>query len=73
MGLNPWRYLGLFTQIALTIVFAIAICTLIGLYLDRLFGKSMIFTLVFLFIGIAAGLWTTYQILIKISMDDMDK
>lgn len=73
MSRNPWKFLGLFTQIALTIILSVAICTLIGLYLDRLFGTTIILTLIFIFLGVASGLWTAYQILIKISLDDMDK
>ncbi|NMB38303.1 MAG: AtpZ/AtpI family protein [Firmicutes bacterium] len=73
MSQNPWKYLGLFTQIALTIILSVAICTLIGLYLDKLFGTTIILTLIFIFLGVASGLWTAYQILIKISLDDWDK
>jgi len=73
MSQNPWKYLGLFTQIALTIILSVAICTLIGLYLDKFFGTTIILTLIFIFLGVASGLWTAYQILIKISLDDWDK
>lgn len=73
MSQNPWKYLGLFTQIALTIILSVAICTLIGLYLDKLFGTTIILTLIFIFLGVASGLWNAYQILIKISLDDWDK
>lgn len=73
MSQNPWKYLGLFTQIALTIILSVAICTLIGLYLDKFFGTTIILTLIFIFLGVASGLWSAYQILIKISLDDWDK
>lgn len=73
MSKNPWKYLGLFTQIALTIVFSVAICTLFGLYLDRVFNTQIVFTLIFIFIGAGSGLWVAYQTLTKISIDDLDK
>lgn len=73
MGQNPWKYLNLFTQLALTIIFSVLICTLIGLYLDRVLGTKIILTLIFIFLGLASGLWSAYQILIKISVDDLDK
>jgi len=68
-----WKYLSLITQIGMTIVFAVAIGTLIGLYLDKVLGTKIIFTLIFIFIGAASGIWSSYQQITRISIDELDK
>ena len=68
-----WKYLSLITQIGMTIVVAVAIGTLIGLYLDKVLGTKIIFTLIFIFIGAASGIWSSYQQITKISIDELDK
>ncbi len=68
-----WKYLSLVTQIGLTIAFAVAIGTLIGLYLDKILETKIIFTLIFIFIGAASGIWSSYQQITKISIDELDK
>lgn len=70
---SAWKYLGLVTQIGLTMVFAVLIGTAIGLYLDRKLGTKIIFTLIFIFVGAASGLWSAYQQIMKISIDELDK
>lgn len=70
---SAWKYLGLVTQIGLTIVFAVLIGTLIGLYLDKKLGTKIVFTLVFILIGAASGVWSAYQQIAKISIDELDK
>jgi F0F1-type ATP synthase assembly protein I len=57
----------------MTIVFAVAIGTLIGLYLDKVLGTKIIFTLIFIFIGAASGIWSSYQQITRISIDELDK
>jgi F0F1-type ATP synthase assembly protein I len=54
-------------------VFAVLIGTAIGLYLDRKLGTKIIFTLIFIFVGAASGLWSAYQQIMKISIDELDK
>lgn len=73
MKKSPWNFLGLFTQVALTIFFTVLISTAFGAYLDRVLGTKVIFLFIFVFLGAASGLWVGYQILIKISVDDLDK
>ncbi|NLM39701.1 MAG: AtpZ/AtpI family protein [Firmicutes bacterium] len=68
-----WKYLSLITQIGMTIVVAVAIGTLIGLYLDKVLGTKIIFTLIFIFIGAASGIWSSYQQITRISIDELDK
>lgn len=70
---TAWKYLGLVTQIGLTIVFAVVIGTLIGLYLDRVLNTRIVFTLIFIFVGAASGIWSSYQQITKLSIDELDK
>ncbi len=73
MSNNPWKYLGLISQVGMTIVIAILISTVLGVYLDGLLGTTIIFTFLFIFLGAASGLWAAYQLLMKISIDDLDQ
>lgn len=70
---SAWKYLGLVTQIGLTIVFAALIGALIGLFLDGKLGTKIIFTLLFILVGAAAGVWSAYQQIIKLDLDEMDQ
>jgi F0F1-type ATP synthase assembly protein I len=70
---SAWKYLGLVTQIGLTIFFAVLIGVLLGLYMDRVLGTRIIFTLLFIFVGAAAGIWSSYQQITKLSPDELDK
>ena len=72
-GTSAWKYLGLVTQIGLNIFFAVLIGVLLGLYMDRVLGTRIIFTLLFIFVGAAAGIWSSYQQITKLSPDELDK
>lgn len=67
------KYLGLITQIGLNIVVSVLLGAVIGVFLDNRLGTQVIFTLLFILLGGAAGLYSSYRMLIKISMDDLDK
>jgi ATP synthase protein I len=50
-----FRELAFYSSIGISIALAIFIGLFVGIYLDRRFGTSPWFTLIFLVIGIAAG------------------
>ena len=54
-------YLGLVTQVGLTIIFTLIVSIFIGRYLDQKFNLNGIFTILFIFIGIAAGFYSVYK------------
>ena len=54
-------YFGLLTQIGLTIIITLVIAVFIGQYLDKKFSLNGIFTILFIFIGIAAGFLSVYK------------
>lgn len=70
---NSWKYLGLISHIGLTIVFSVLIGAALGYYLDGLLGTRVVFTLLLIVVGSASGMWNAYNLLIKISVDDLDK
>ncbi|HPT82455.1 MAG TPA: AtpZ/AtpI family protein [Limnochordia bacterium] len=57
------KYLSLVTQLGVTIIVTVAICTAFGLYLDRRLNTGAVFTLVFLLIGCLAALWNAYRLI----------
>lgn len=56
-----FSYLGLLTQIGLTIIFTLVIAIFIGQYLDKKFSLNGIFTVIFILVGIAAGFISVYK------------
>lgn len=54
-------YLGLITQLGLTIIITLTISLLIGRYLDNKFNLNGIFTIVFILLGIGAGFVSVYK------------
>ena len=67
------KYLGLITQIGLTVAITVLITTAIGVYLDRRFHTTAVFTLVFIAIGSVSGIWSAYKLVQKISSDDLER
>lgn len=57
------KYLALITQIGLSITVSVAIFTFLGIYLDRLAGTRGILTVVFILLGCASALWSTYKVI----------
>ncbi len=62
---NLAYYLGLITQIGLTIIFSILAGLFIGLALDRFFNTKGIFLILFLLMGIAGGFYNAYKQILK--------
>ena len=61
--------MALASSIGIAMVLAIFGCLLLGVYLDRKFDSGQVFTVIFLFIGIAAGFRNIY-VLIKKNFKD---
>ena len=60
------EYLALVTQVGLTVVISAGAGLFVGLYLDRRLGTSVAFTLLFLVLGLASGLWQAYLALMRV-------
>ncbi len=54
-------YLGLISQVGLTIIITLIIAIFIGRYLDEKFNLNGVFTILFIFIGIGAGFYSVYK------------
>jgi ATP synthase protein I len=60
------------SSIGIAMVLAIFGCLILGAYLDRKFDSGNVFTIIFLFIGIAAGFRNIY-VLIKNNFTDEEQ
>lgn len=54
-------YFGLVTQIGLTIAFSIGGGVFVGIYLDKRWGTSPLFIIIFALIGIGGGFLSAYK------------
>lgn len=63
------RMLFLVTQIGLSMVCALAVGGLLGYGADRLFHTLPVFTIIGLFLGVAAGFRTTWQLVANYAKD----
>lgn len=57
------KLIGLISQVGLLVVTSIGIGFVIGYFLDRILGFSFFLTPIFIFLGVAAGFWSVYQML----------
>ena len=67
-GENPkeWLYyLGLVTQLGLVVVVTILVGLVAGVFLDKLFQTSPVLSVVFIALGVAAGLYNAYQLIMR--------
>jgi ATP synthase protein I len=60
------------SSIGIAMVLAIFGCLILGVYLDKKFDSGNVFTIIFLFIGIAAGFRNLY-VLIKKNFNDEEQ
>ena len=60
------------SSIGIAMIVAIFGCLLLGVYLDKKFDSGHVFTIIFLFIGIAAGFRNLY-VLIKQNFTDEEQ
>ncbi|OGP88550.1 MAG: hypothetical protein A2031_02710 [Deltaproteobacteria bacterium RBG_19FT_COMBO_43_11] len=58
------------SSIGIAMVVAIFGCLILGAYLDRKFDSGNVFTIIFLFIGIAAGFRNIYVLIKKYFTDE---
>ena len=61
------RALGIYSQIAITIVACVVIGLFVGVGLDRLFGTQPILTVIFIIIGILAAIKSIFDITKKVN------
>ncbi len=66
------KYLSLITQVGLTLLFSVSICTIFGVYLDRWLGTKAIFTLSFVLIGCITALWTAVRLILNLLPKDSE-
>lgn len=59
------KYLSLISQVGLTLLFSVSICTIFGVYLDRWLGTKVIFTLLFVLIGCVTAIWTGIKLILN--------
>lgn len=62
---ESFKFLGLISQVGLSILFSVSIFTILGVYLDRWLKTKGLFTIFFLLIGCFSSLWSAYQLIIK--------
>jgi len=63
---NEWLYyLALVSQLGLVVVLTILAGFVIGLFIDKYFHTSPVFTGIFTFLGIVAGLMNAYQLIMR--------
>ncbi len=52
---SSWiKSLSLVTQLGITMITPILLCTLLGVYIDEKVNKSPLFTIIFILLGVAA-------------------
>jgi len=56
-------YLGLVTRLGLVMIFWILAGLFIGLFLDRRFGGGGLWMILFVLLGIAAGFYSAYRLI----------
>ncbi|HOW43264.1 MAG TPA: AtpZ/AtpI family protein [Candidatus Omnitrophota bacterium] len=69
MSKNASWQLWSLSSLGITMIVATALGLGIGLAIDKRFGSSPLFTLVFLILGIAAGFWQVIKEIKKLSDD----
>lgn len=65
-GINSvLHYLVLVSQLGIIMVSSVVICLFIGLYLDNKLGTNGVFITIFILLGILAGFWNDYRLIVK--------
>ena len=60
------RYLGLVTQVGLTMVLWIGAGFGVGLFLDRKLATQGLFLAIFIVLGVLGGVWSVYRLIMKV-------
>lgn len=66
------RAMSLLTQLGLMMIVNIGVGFGLGYWLDNLFGRGLLFKVMGLLLGIGAGFYSAYKLIIKV-MNDNDK
>lgn len=69
---STWRYLGLVSQLGITIVVSLLLMTFLGMWLDGLCGTSFI-AAVFAVLGLIGGMTGAYSLIRKEIKKDVPK
>jgi uncharacterized protein YneF (UPF0154 family) len=59
------RYLGLVSQVGLTMVFCIGAGFGVGFYLDRRLATHGLLLVIFILAGVLGGFWSAYRLIMK--------
>lgn len=59
------RYLGLVTQVGLTMFLCIGAGFGLGLFLDQKLATNGVLLVVFVLLGVLAGFWSVYRMIMK--------
>jgi len=62
---NGWYYFTLVTQLGLVVVITILVGFGLGFWIDQKFNTSPTFVILFLVVGVAAGLYNAYQMIMR--------
>jgi len=60
------RYLGLVTQVGLTMVLWIGAGFWLGFLLDRKLATQGLFLAIFIVLGVLGGVWSVYRLIMKV-------
>lgn len=67
---SPYYYLGLVTGLGVTMIVCVMLGLVFGLYLDSRFSTSPWFAFSFVVLGMVAGGWTVYRMIMEDSRYD---
>ena len=59
------KYLGLVTELGLTMVSTILVGFAIGFFIDNKTGHFPLWTIIFLLLGIFSGFWSVYKLIMS--------
>jgi len=59
------RYLGLVTQVGLTMLLWIGAGFVVGFFLDRKLATQGLFLVIFIVLGVLGGFWSVYRLIMK--------
>lgn len=63
---------ALVTQLGLTIIGSVVVAFFIGRWIDQLLGLTTVFTLIFLILGVIAGFYSAYRLIMDMTRSKKD-
>ncbi len=73
MGQSPWRALAFATSIGLTVALLVAAGVVGGMWLDKVWGTSPLWTVIGLLLGLGIGGWILVKRALGLSRDQDGK